>query len=290
MSSSQGTSVCIDAGSQFCPCVLADLGECIACSLLKGESLCNCSWSGVCVYSEYLWAGKRSLPPRSEYRLEVVDVRRESKSLIVFTLGIPESLSRDLSDPGSFLFLRPPDTRQCFGAPISVMDAWDRGAKFAVQVMGPKTKALEGVSDALIARGPYWNGVFGVNRLRRLRNSMALIVARGVGQGPGLHVARRLLAAGNSVTVAALPGGSVDGVFIAGDLERLGIPLVYVSRDSAPTDALGTLLQRGFDLVHSSGPDSQHRWVASMIRASGRDVVLTVSNNSIMCCGDGVCG
>lgn len=28
---------CVDAGSAYCPCYLAESGECIACSLLRGK-------------------------------------------------------------------------------------------------------------------------------------------------------------------------------------------------------------------------------------------------------------
>ncbi|NPV71667.1 MAG: hypothetical protein HPY55_13660 [Firmicutes bacterium] len=291
MSSSQGTSVCSDAGSQFCPCVLADLGECITCSLLRGEALCDCAWSGVCVYSEYLWAGKRPLPPRPEYEMAIKDVFRSGR-LTVFTLGVPRNLVNELSEPGAFLFLRPPGTRQCFNAPISVMDVDWESARFAVQVMGPKTKALDRSRDFLLARGPYWNGVLGSQRLRRLRNSHALVVARGIGQGPAVHVASYLLRKNNRVTAALASGDLVDGVFAKPDMRRLGVPVVE-SPGAGPDQVktlVGLIREGGFDLVHSSGPDSQHRALLAAIREAGSGAKLTASNNSVMCCGDGVCG
>ncbi|MGE5485035.1 MAG: hypothetical protein ACM3X4_08475 [Ignavibacteriales bacterium] len=290
MSSSHGTSVCIDAGSQFCPCVLADLGECITCSLLKGEDLCNCTWSGVCVYSEWVWAGRRPLPPRPEYELPLLDINNGSKSLAVFTVNLPDNLARDVSDPGTFLFLRPPGTRQCFNTPVSIMDVTGRKAKFSVQLIGPKTKALARSSGVLLARGPYWNGVFGVQRLRHLRNSRALIVAKGIGQGPALHIARRLLAQGNSVTVAVAPSESIGIVFIEKELGELGVALVRLGGDNGRASQLLAGMLHEFDLVHSSGPDAQHRLLMRLIRAASPRPKFTASNNSVMCCGDGVCG
>ena len=39
---------CIDAGSEFCPCHLAESGECILCSQLQGSHFCDClNWKGV---------------------------------------------------------------------------------------------------------------------------------------------------------------------------------------------------------------------------------------------------
>ena len=41
---------CIDAGSEFCPCHLAESGECILCSQLQGSHFCDClNWKGVCI-------------------------------------------------------------------------------------------------------------------------------------------------------------------------------------------------------------------------------------------------
>lgn len=290
MSSSQGTCVCIDAGSQFCPCVLADLGECVACSLLKGEDLCDCSWSGVCIYSEWLWAGRRPLPPRPEFELPLIQIDSGSNTLAVFTVEIPGGLAGDVSAIGAFLFLRPPGTRQCFNTPVSLMDIHGCRARFSVQIVGPKTKALARSSGVLLARGPYWNGIWGVQRLRNLRDSRALIVAKGIGQGPAVHVAGSLIGGGNSVTVAFTPSESIPFVFVEKDLRGVGASLV-------PLDGGGGEMERSlagmigdFDLVHSSGPDTQHRMIMRLIRQASPRTKFTASNNSVMCCGDGVCG
>lgn len=38
---------CIDAGTEFCPCHLAEEGECILCSQLHGKCFCDCvNWKG----------------------------------------------------------------------------------------------------------------------------------------------------------------------------------------------------------------------------------------------------
>ncbi|NFG18899.1 sulfide/dihydroorotate dehydrogenase-like FAD/NAD-binding protein, partial [Clostridium botulinum] len=42
---------CIDAGSEYCPCHLAETGDCILCSQLSGKKFCDCiNWKGVCIY------------------------------------------------------------------------------------------------------------------------------------------------------------------------------------------------------------------------------------------------
>ena len=59
--------VCIDAGSENCPCLLAESGDCITCSRLQGKDCCDCNWRGVCIYNEYIQNGKK------------INNRRESK-------------------------------------------------------------------------------------------------------------------------------------------------------------------------------------------------------------------
>ena len=46
---------CVDAGSAYCPCQLAELGQCIECSLLRGEGECRCHWAGSCILSHSQW-------------------------------------------------------------------------------------------------------------------------------------------------------------------------------------------------------------------------------------------
>ena len=41
---------CADAGGKFCPCHLGKSGDCIKCSLIRGEKTCDCKWQGVCIY------------------------------------------------------------------------------------------------------------------------------------------------------------------------------------------------------------------------------------------------
>ncbi len=49
----QWSLTCVDAGSEYCPCHLAENGTCLACSLLSGEDFCDCRWSGSCSYLNY---------------------------------------------------------------------------------------------------------------------------------------------------------------------------------------------------------------------------------------------
>ena len=42
---------CIDAGTEYCPCHLAETGDCILCSELCSKTFCDCvNWKGTCIY------------------------------------------------------------------------------------------------------------------------------------------------------------------------------------------------------------------------------------------------
>lgn len=284
-------SPCADAGTQFCPCSLAPLGECLSCSILRGEMFCNCSWSGVCVYSNYIWSGMKAAGARSETSVEVESSTTVGESVLLLTIGCDQDLVRDLGEPGSFVFLRPATSRQCFNAPISVMEAKAGRVRFAVQVLGPKTKALAGCDGRLVLTGPFFNGLFGRRRVRSIYNSRVLVVAKGIGQGPAVNVVAWLARNNNSVTVALGPG-DIGATFAESFILEYGASTVVMPREPDRNRArIADFLAHGcFDLVVSCGPDVQHRMILECIRETGVPTRLAATNNAIMCCGEGICG
>ena len=47
-------NICVDAGTENCPCSLADTGDCLICSRLNGKDKCDCHWAGLCIYNEFI--------------------------------------------------------------------------------------------------------------------------------------------------------------------------------------------------------------------------------------------
>lgn len=67
---------CIDAGSEYCPCHLAETGDCILCSQLSGKKFCDCiNWKGVCIYQEFIWNGKKAKEERETYLGKIIKKR-----------------------------------------------------------------------------------------------------------------------------------------------------------------------------------------------------------------------
>ena len=59
---------CIDLGTEYCPCKLAEQGQCLICSQCQGECFWDClNWKGVCVYQELYNNGNKAKEGRKTY-------------------------------------------------------------------------------------------------------------------------------------------------------------------------------------------------------------------------------
>lgn len=281
---------CVDAGSEYCPCYLAVSGECFVCSLLRGREFCTCSWSGTCSYLHYLWSrGKITI--RREVEVKVM--REElGPNLVRLLLTLPATWIRELSNPGAFLFLRPADMPPAAAVPVSVFEIREEGAEVVLYVDGPKTRllALASATSCLIAKGPCYNGVQGLAALKRTNGGKAVLVAGGVGQSATVLVARQLLRGGNRVQACLAPGRAGFN-YAADSLQALGVEVKEVKslrREGLPL--VSKWLQEKPSVVFSAGPDTLHREVANLVAKTGAGIELAVSQNAVLCCGEGLCG
>ena len=75
---------CIDAGTEYCPCKLAESGECLICSQCQGECFCDClNWKGVCIYQELYNNGNKAKEGRKTYDCIVEDVTNYNNNMIM---------------------------------------------------------------------------------------------------------------------------------------------------------------------------------------------------------------
>ena len=80
---------CIDAGSEYCPCKLAEMGECILCSQMHGECFCDClNWKGVCIYQEFSNNGMKAKEGREKYSSRILDYSNFNNELIIIKLSV----------------------------------------------------------------------------------------------------------------------------------------------------------------------------------------------------------
>jgi len=284
---------CIDAGSEYCPCFLAEANECITCSHLQGKEFCDCNWRGVCIYQEYVWAGHRKKEIRSSYPAAVIEKNNISANTIVYKLQVTKTLARELDNPGAYVFMRDKAKPVFFDVPMSVMavDTIKGEIYVALQVQGAKTKALAGPENDIIVRGPYWNGILGQRYLKSIKDGSCLVIARGIGQAPAVKVVRYLSRGNNRVRIIVDPGkaGAVFGNEFIKDLPYEIEELDLNSKQGVKV-VNRYLKNESYDLVFSGGSDKQHLYIIQEIDRLENKPFIVVTNNNEICCGEGICG
>lgn len=289
---------CIDSGSEYCPCHLAETGDCILCSQLKGKDSCDCTnWKGVCIYQEYIWNGKKAKNQREAYNCTIADKENVDKKLLILTIIAKHKLVEELSVPGSYVFLRNPSKNLYYDAPISIMEAnlKENYIKLAIEIKGTKTKTINELNkkDNILVRGPYWNGVLGIKNINLLKESSALIVARGIGEAPMLPVIKKLYSNGNKIAIL-IDSGNINDSFAKEYLEKYNTETFYcnmLSKGELTYEFCNLLSEcvksKNVKLIHISGPDILINRVLNEIND---DIMVSCCNNAKMCCGEGVCG
>lgn len=283
---------CIDVGTEYCPCYLAETNECLTCSMLQGDKFCNCNWRGICVYSEYVMNGKQRKEERQSERVEFVDIKYISSDVLVLKIKTSKTLSRQLKEPGAYVFLRGENLPSYFDAPMSIMDIDNEGYVYiAYQVIGPKTKKLENSLKGLILRGPYWNGLYGMRNLKQTSKKNCLVIARGIAQAPAVLVLKKLVKNDNNVTFIA-DKGTLESVFIKDCINNLNIKIIEEDVRSEGGEKLIKEILKNDDisLVYSGGSELLHKSIINMINEIDIDPHIIVTNNNELCCGEGVCG
>lgn len=291
---------CIDINSPFCPCILAETNNCITCSHLKGQQVCDCNWSGTCILYEKQWQSKADgwrcdgVPERMEVEAEFLRKEEIADNTFILDFAVPEELAQELNKTGSFVFLRRVEDPQFFHFPVGVMKVNKNILQVVIEAVGTKSiRVLESQVKRILVRGPYFNGVLGQPWIDNITCGTILLVAGGMGQPPALPIAAKLVANNNQV-IAILAPGKIGAIFIDRELREMGAMVHIV--DSMRRSGIG-ILGRCFaaretqpDLVVSAGPDEQHYGVIAAMQAAGVDLPMAATNNATMCCGEGICG
>ncbi|MCD5413842.1 MAG: hypothetical protein LR001_02400 [Clostridiales bacterium] len=159
----------------------------------------------------------------------------------------------------------------------------------AVEVHGVKTEAVKLVDDFLLIKGPYWNALFGIEFMKKTKNTNCLVIARGIAQAPAVLAVNYLLKNNNIVDVI-VDKGSTNTNFIK-----------YYTRANIISDKLNlyenkaqqlfkdSLESVNYNIVLICGSNALQKEVLTCVnKYSNANVVL--SNNKEMCCGEGICG
>lgn len=292
---------CIDAGSEFCPCHLAESGECILCSQLQGNHFCDClNWKGVCIYQEFHDNGNKAKEQRKTYTCKVSEKILYPDDILLIKFEAPHKLVIDLARPGSFIFVRS-EENVYFDVPISILesDIETNIISIMIEVRGIKTKQLLNIKAGgnITIRGPYWNGVFGLKNIGKQKNNETLVIARGIGMAPMMPVIEKLIENGNSVTLL-LDKQPFKDIYVSEWLDKLNIvpqEMNLIEKGQLSPEgkvAIKSIVKyNNISLIHIAGADILTYSIIDFLDSLERqDIDLSCCNNFKMCCGEGVCG
>lgn len=285
---------CVDIHSAHCPCLLADTNHCLMCSHLRGESVCDCEWSGLCLLNEKRWQSTpSSIEPASRQELETTFniKRRVSEHTYLIEVEVGAELAAKLNAPGSFVFLRRAEDPKMCTFPLGVMDVNQSRLTLAVEAIGPKSCRLFLPSDnRVLLRGPYTNGIFGQPWIETTKCGTIVAVVGGLGQANAIMLAKKIIANNNKAVFIVAPGRA-KAIFVAEELRELGVEVITVNsmRQEGFTH-LFKLMNHQVDLLLSAGPDELHHAVIQQMQDAGYNYPMAVTNNATMCCGEGICG
>lgn len=81
---------CADFASPFCPCELAEHGQCLVCAQCSGKEMCDCGYTtGYCVMQELRNNGGKAMPLRLILKLfDFTDAAKIVMSAIAILLFI----------------------------------------------------------------------------------------------------------------------------------------------------------------------------------------------------------
>lgn len=292
---------CSNYASDTCPCVLAESGHCIVCSMCRGEGFCDCSnVTGFCIMQELVNNGGRAKEQHHVMKSTVIYETIYDDAIKLIRLSIPVGEIKDFARLGAFVFIRLSDNT-FYDVPISVLYEENDSDSIAlmIQLQGIKTKCFKDLKkgDTVFLRGPYLNGVQGVKEISAMRDGKALVICRGIGLFPSLHVISQLLKNRNEVMIYADKGTFNPTLLrVAKNLYELKINEISIALqngDISPKlcEVIDDAIRQKVGLIHFGTSDYlMKKMIGYVERHWGRDVALSCINNTHMCCGEGICG
>ena len=300
---------CIDFGTEFCPCHLADKGECLICSQLQGKEFCDCKyWDGICIYQEYINNNFKPRKLREIFKVRILEKNIYEESLLKLTVLASHNLVMELLNPGSYIFIKSDEYNNYFDFPISIESSNPNKdtLTFYIEIKGIKTKNILNikVNQSLLIRGPYFNGIFGIRNIKNTVNEKCLILARGVGIAPSNLVINKLIKQENKIKVLYDIAPFKEDYFNVDlkdkeenkeeNVEFIFNRNKFIEKGELSKELKNFIkkqLEEGITFIHCAGPDILiYRLIEFLDSINRKDIKLSCCNNSRLCCGEGICG
>ncbi|MCI9062845.1 MULTISPECIES: 2Fe-2S iron-sulfur cluster-binding protein [Romboutsia] len=285
------TLSCADSGSKYCPCHLAYSKDCIRCNMLNKNETCDCIWQGVCIYNEVNHNKNSKVIERQEYLCDIEAMTSIEENTYLIKIKIPKELSKDLRSPGAYVFIKGKDKESnIFSAPISVLDVdlEKNTLEVIIKQVGIKTKGIIN-SDQVYIKGPYFNGLFGIKDIKSMSKSNCLVILNGLSQVNSINVIQRLIENNNKVDVFI----NHNGVILDNVIQKiydLGASIYHIDIEEDKEFIADYIKSNDIKLVYSGASNRFNKEVMNIIDAIDENIKLAVSNNNLICCGEGICG
>ena len=291
---------CSNYATDTCPCILAEKGKCIECSMCRGENYCTCSDTvSFCIQQELINHGGKAKQQHPSMRCEVRYVKEFDDVFRLIRIDVPNA--SDFKKLGAYVFVRV-NENPFFDVPISVLyeDYGSNTIGLIIQMVGIKTESFRSVKegDYIYLRGPYYNGILGRSAVANLHDSRAIVICRGIGFIPSLHVIGALWQNNNTVDVYldwGRYGKQVLGFFK--NLNEVHVNEVrIIDQDGEMTEEFSRIAAKAGDgevgLIHLGLSDHLLKKAIGMIEQNDPNHRTAISciNNSHICCGEGICG
>ena len=221
--------------------------------------------------------------------------------LVFLRVKVPISLEREVKRPGGFVFVRRKDAASWYDVPISVQFEEMMVGSIGMTLLfrGVKTNQFKDLAegDTLLLRGPFNNGLLGLQHLEAQQSSRCLILTKGIGLLPSVSAVRYLQSRHNETELYVDEGNFSPSILkFQLDLFELPLkPLTLLDDDGELSTPAKHVIRRfvadGGSLIHVGASEYVIHQVAAYLHYIGnRHVKLSACNNARMCCGEGVCG
>ena len=291
---------CSNYASDTCPCVLAENGHCIVCSMCNGKDFCECTDTvSFCIMQELKNNGGKAKEPHHVMKCEVAYVKNFGDTLRFMRIKVPQGNPEEYKRIGAYIFIRVKENT-FFDVPISVMfeDYENDTIALIIQIRGIKTSDFKDIKkgDTVFVRGPYYNCIQGNKHVVSLHNGKASVFCRGIGFLPSLHVIDVLRKNGSDVTVY-LDEGQFDNNILKffTDLFEINFHQVRMcTSDGNLTEEIRSVInddmEHGANLIHLGMSDYLIKQYIDYIQSRNTTAAVSCINNSQICCGEGICG
>lgn len=280
---------CADAGRKYCPCHLAYSGDCIKCPMIQGKNKCDCDWQGVCTYNLLNHSRISPIDERKEILCNILSTEQIGDNLYLIKIKVPKDIAKYLYEPGVYVFLKDKDKNSdIFNAPITVMDINEEEGilEVIINAIGAKTKPIIN-NDKVYVKSPYYNGIFGLKEIKSNKEDNCLIVINGLSQANVINVIRRLLRNNNNVEVF-VNGTLLD--IIKEKIESMNVKINYFNIEKDKQLLFNYIKEKEISFVYCAASVEFSRQIMNILNSVDKNIKLSISNNNLICCGEGICG